>query len=49
MTMLTVKGIISKVEGVHWTPVGKDNRPDYASKEETRKPGTTPVFIGKKP
>lgn len=32
--------------GIHWTCVGKDNRFDYASKEDTRKPGTVPVFIG---
>lgn len=43
---MELRTLIKKCPITHWTVVGKDNRPDYASKEETRKPGTKPIFLG---
>lgn len=45
----SVAGLIKNCPGTNWTPVEKDNRFDYASKEETRKPGTHPEFFGTRP
>lgn len=42
-----IKSMIINGKHIDWTPIGIDNRVHYATKEETRKPGTIPFKFGK--
>lgn len=41
--------MIKSNPGIHWQPVYQDNYFHYATKEESRKPGSKPYFFGEVP